>query len=494
MALKRFHGSFTNGFAMKEYTVLLPPPCTNNDLHMGHLAGVYIPGDVYARFMKQQGHQVFVVCGADQNNTYTEIKSQKLNESFTKTQSRYADAIAESLQAAGIHLDSFVRTTDPQHQVGIQAITKKLIHSQKAKIISYPQPYCNHCKIFLSDAEIEGICHVCNSSCDGGICETCNSPIFNRNLKQAKHRACNNQVIFRQTRLLGLDLSELKSIFLKSIDSTRWSTRLKRQVSNYLKNSDYDMIPLTNHYPKGNAAGVTGLDAKYLAIWHEAIWGGITGECIQLKQKMDDFLQNLQEQPKTWISFMGQDTEFYYAVSLSTILLSFGIKPCSHDVVVHRFVKFEGEKFSSSRQHVLYLHDLVKEYNLDIIRLYCLSILNTYEDDANNFVLDDLKQLNDYIQRFLNKLKKDIAKLSPTSVSKLTANPMLQTLYADYVEAMQTYNFQLVYQCIIKLMQSMEQQELLAETIHLWLKMITPVMPHLAADYSARLPQRSLCI
>ena len=473
---------------MSEHTtILLPPPCTNNNLHMGHLCGVYIPGDIYGRFLKMQGHKVLTVSGADQNNTYTELKSQLLQKSFDATKQLYAAQIHQSLQQANVDLDEFVYTDSNVHKKNIQSIVHLLMKNDAAEIINYVQPYCACCQVFLSDHELAGFCSSCDSSCDGGICEVCSAPIFNTKLVRAVHRACNSNVTFTKTKLLAIKLRELMPKLTQCISDSSWSPRLKQRSYELLSQLN-GVIPLTNHYPKGNAAGVAKLDAAFLTIWHEAIWGGISAHLINGQITLNDFITNCNQQGRRFVSFMGQDTEFYYSIALSAVLLGLGIQPLRHHVVAHRFIKLDGQKFSSSRNHLIYLQDLLKTYPLDIIRLYSLSILYPYENDENDFILTDLAQLNSYFNKFVEQIlvqQKDT--IHQHDFSKKSYSPSTKKLNQQYVTAMYACNFREVYQFIMLLMKKMEYSLPTELDIKCWLNMLTPIMPSMAVKLRAKL-------
>ncbi|MCH9769645.1 MAG: class I tRNA ligase family protein, partial [Gammaproteobacteria bacterium] len=366
---------------MNDIIVMLPPPCTNNDLHMGHLAGVYIPGDVYARFMAMQGHKVYMVTGADQNNTYTQSKAKLTNIAFAEAKQYYADKIAQSMRAANIKLDAFVTTNSAVHQAAIEKIVKQLMQNNVAQIQRVNQPYCQYCNQYLCDAEVKGQCRFCFADSDGGICENCNSPIFNYNLLQAEHVLCNHRVVMAPSRVLTLNINKIRQPMQNLISRSNWGKRLKSKYGNYLDSENIASIPMTNHYLHGNSAGIRGVDAGYLAIWHEAIWCGITGLLLIYQFELPELIAHLSENQTQIVSFMGQDTEFYYAIALSATLLGLDVKDFYHRISVQRFIKLNGSKFSSSRNHLIYLRELLEDYPIDIIRLYCLSILNSYELD-----------------------------------------------------------------------------------------------------------------
>ena len=465
---------------MDKYTVLLPPPCTNNNLHMGHLAGVYVPGDIYARFLKMQGHEVLTVCGADQNNTYTELKSQAIGVSFERAKTQYADDIRQSLREAHVHLDAFVHTNTDLHQTHIQTVVKLLMRNKIAEVVSFPQPYCPACQHFLSDAELSGCCNTCGAACDGGICETCNTPVFNSRLSQAQHRLCSTKVIYKETQLLAINLDKVRPKLQCLINNSEWTARLKQRSLEFLK-SVGPFIPLTNHYRQGNSAGTPALDASYLAIWHEAIWSGISGHLISKGERLTDFIDDCNATSRNFISFMGQDTEFYYSIALSAVLLGLGIQPLQHHLIVHRFVKLDGDKFSSSRNHLIYLQTLLKEYSVDVIRLYCLSILYPYEDDENNFIVSDLEKLNTYFKQFVYKLRKQLDHIRYKDQGIKTMSLSTYKLYQQYEYAMQQCAFRDVYQAVMLLMSKIENTVPISSDIACWLKMLTPIMPSTAA-------------
>lgn len=474
---------------MSHFAILLPPPCTNASLHLGHLSGVYIPGDVYARYLSLKGHDVLTICGADQNNTYTKAKADALSLSFDETKKSFADKIEEALEQAGIRIDAYENTDTDLHRSIARDIVKRLRADDIVRIQPEPRFHCSHCDLDICDTEVTGICGRCGAGAECGICENCNTFIYDRFLLEAKHKACEKPCHTVERKVLTFDLDACKDRFRDLVLQSHWDPRLKYKVLEYLSRGQSEHLVMTNAFPGGIEIDDPELEARHLGIWFEATWNLFTGLAACFECGLDGVLEKLNEDDYKLVPFMGQDTEFCYSVGLSAVLLGLGYEQVYDQVVIQRFVKLDGSKFSSSRNHVIFLDELTKDIPVDVIRLYSLSVLLPYFEDDNNFVRGDLRKLNEEFRNFQERVA-ELAKGSPREMPRSLSSENARKHLEQYHAAMEGPDFRGAYLSVMGLMDSVKNQadgETLHEDLFCLLLMLKPIMPGLSAELGSEL-------
>ena len=439
------------------YIIALPPPCTNADVHMGHLTGVYIIGDIYAKFQKDTGANVLTIGGADQNNTYTERKSIQEKKDFYETGEHYAEKIKNSLSLANVHLDAYIETSKAIHHETVNEIFTILEKNHLIEQTECYQLYCEQCQKFLCDSQLSGLCAICNNPCDGGVCENCYSPIFNIKIMNPLHNECHSVPTVKKTVLLTLNISKLKSKLEKMISSSNWDQRLKYKYLEYLSREKCEKIPLTCHYKNGIKISSLPNETQTFTIWFEAIWSFFTGLKAVYQKSINDVVQMINDKQCKIVAWMGQDSEFYYAIAFSLVCLGIGINYIPHNISVQRFVKLLGSKFSSSRGHTLFLQELLNKYHPDVIRLYSLSVIKSYFENGNNFIIEELEKLN---HQFLLFREKMIHFNYPQAIESFDNTKIKDPVLIEYQSLMNRFEFYKIYDMALSRMRTIILQGL----------------------------------
>ena len=469
---------------MKKYIVLLPPPCTNADLHMGHLAGVYMPADIYSRYLKLSGHDVITLGGADQNNTYTEKKALKIGENFRYTQDYYSKIIYKSLIDAEINCSQYVETTSKKHIDTVNEIIDILTNKNLIKIKKVNQFYCDFCNEYVVDSFASGICIYCHSQSDAGICENCNNPIFNLKLENVIHTTCSNYTSLKNTNLIVLNMDNLKHNLIGCIQRSNWDVRIKNKYLTYLESNTLDEITLSYGFKHGIKIDNISLEAKSITIWFEALWSMLTALKDHYSFNLNQVIDHLCNEDLFIVPFMGQDTEYYYAIGLSLILLGIGVNKIPHMLSVQRFIKLNEKKFSSSRNHILTINELKEKYPLDFIRYYSISILRPYCDDNNNF---DLEGMSNAYLKYQTKIKTicmhvDYWRNLYYEPSVLTETKEIVNNYNIYMQNLDFYKSILEINKLLKIIFIHIQKISLSIEIACLLNMLSPIMPNISKD------------
>lgn len=464
---------------MEKYIVLLPPPCTNANLHMGHLAGVYIPADIYAKYLILNGHEAISIGGADQNNTYTYKKALKSKKTFEYTKHYYADIIYNSLVNAGINCSAYIETASQAHIDTVKEIIEILMINKYIEIKKINQYYCDICQEYVVDSFASGTCISCHAVSDAGICENCNTPIFNYKLKNVTHTQCSNPAVLKPTNLALLNIKKLKENLMEFVENSYWESRLKKKYLRYLNKNEEDFITISYGFDQGVKIENFLLDVKSVPIWFEALWTMLTGLKEHYKMSLKKIIEILRKQNFHIVPFMGQDTEYYYTIGLSSVLLAIGANKIPCRFSVQRFIKLNGKKFSSSRNHIIILDELKEKYSIDFIRYYSISILKPYSEDNNNF---NLIKMNNYYIKYQAIIKKicNHVDLWREKKHKKSLSAEVKKIGKKYCIAMENLKFNQVVQEINNLLKfiliNINKQSLSLEIASL-LCMLKPIMP-----------------
>jgi methionyl-tRNA synthetase len=265
------------------------------------------------------------------------------------------------------------------------------------------------------------------------------------------------------------------------ISQSKWDTRLKLKYLEYLSREFIENPVISYQYPYGIKITTINAEAKYLTIWFEAIWCLFTGIAVNNNTNLSGVIKILNDPNVTVIPFMGQDTEFYYAIGLSLVMLGLGIQVIPSYISVQRFVKLNGEKFSSSRNHIITLEELLKLYPIDIIRYYSISILKPYLLNNNNFSKEKLADFYEKWRLIENKIYKIVANNSNNIPSK--NENKLKKILINYHNAAEIICFYEMHKAIEKviniLLKEKEDNNLSIEVASL-LMMLKPIMPNIS--------------
>jgi anti-sigma regulatory factor (Ser/Thr protein kinase) len=228
-------------------TIILAPPCTNANLHMGHL-GIYILCDIYSRYLVMNNQSVICISGADQNNSYTQHKALKINQSYQYTQQYYANIIEESLKLAAIQYEAFIRTASPEHISTAKEIIDILLQNNAILEKQVDQFYCKQCREWLCDDQIIGNCAYCGVLSNGGVCENCCNPMFNLKIFSPLHITCSNAVVAKKVIVFVLNTDKIKEKLIVLIQSAKWDERLKYKYLEFLSHEIIPDIIMTNSF------------------------------------------------------------------------------------------------------------------------------------------------------------------------------------------------------------------------------------------------------
>ncbi len=350
-------------------------PYANGPLHLGHIAGAYLPADIFARYHRAKGNEVVMVSGSDQHGTPITIKAEQEGKKPGEIAARYHRDFLKSWQQLGISFDLFTSTGTDNHARVTRDIFLTLLDKGYIYKASTTQPFCPHCQRFLPDRYIEGTCPSCHSpGARGDQCDACGQPINATELIEPLCRICGATPVVRETEHFFLKLSAFQD---KLADWTRqqghWRPNVYNLTQRYLKEGLRDRA-ITRDIEWGVPVPVAGFENKRIYVWFEAVIGYLSATKEWARSSGDE---------EKWHSFWEGDAKTYYFIGKDNIpfhtliwpamLMGYDTLNLPYDIPANEFLTMEGRKLSTSQNRAVWVPDYLSRYDPDPLR-YLLSI------------------------------------------------------------------------------------------------------------------------
>jgi methionyl-tRNA synthetase len=368
---------------MAEYIhVSVAWPYANGDLHVGHMAGTYLPADIFARYHRLKGNHALMVSGSDAHGTPISVEADKRGIQARELFEYYHARFLDTLRAMGISFDLFTHTDTENHHRVAQDIFLKLLEREYLYRETQTQLYSETEKRFLPDRFVEGECPVCHyANARGDQCDNCGSLLDPIDLINPRSKTDGSRPIPRETEHYFLDLAAFIPQLREYLgnDKDHWRPNVLAVSRN--KVEDLKGRPITRDIDWGIAVPIQGWDSKRLYVWFEAVMGYLTATIEWAHNVGDpDAWKKWWYNPQAKIyNFLGKDNiEFHTIIWPAELLGIAGIydddkRPINlpYDVPANEFMNIEGQKFSKSRNWAVWIPDILTRYDPDAIR-YCI--------------------------------------------------------------------------------------------------------------------------
>jgi methionyl-tRNA synthetase len=360
-------------------------PYANGPLHLGHVAGAYLPADIFARYHRTKGNEVLMVSGSDQHGTPITLKAEQEGKTPGEVVAEFHRRFLNSWQKLGISFDLFTSTGTDNHAAVAHDIFLTLLNKGYIYKSTMSQPYCPNCKRFLPDRYLEGTCPYCRfTGARGDQCDQCGKPLNAIELIEPRCRRCGTTPIFRDSEHFFLKLTAFSDKLLNWIkQQTHWRQNVLNFTVRYLEEGLKDRA-ITRDIDWGITVPVSGFEDKRIYVWFEAVIGYLSASKEWAKSTGD---------AEKWRSFWQGDTKSYYFIGKDNIvfhtliwpamLMGYGDLNLPYDVPANEFLTIEGKKLSTSRNWAVWLPDYLARYDPDALR-YLLSI-NMPETSDSDF-------------------------------------------------------------------------------------------------------------
>lgn len=377
----------------KRTTVTAALPYANGGVHIGHLAGVYIPADIYVRFLRLKGQEVAFICGSDEHGVPITIRAKKENITPQDVVDRYHSLIKDSFEQFGISFDIYSRTTSETHKKVASDFFKKLLEDGKLEEGETEQLYDEEAHQFLADRYITGECPHCHhEGAYGDQCEHCGRDLSPTELINPTSAISGSRPVLRKTKnwYLPLNLYQdwLKEWILEG--HKEWRPNVYGQCKSWL---DLDLQPraMTRDLNWGIPVPVEGAEGKVLYVWFDAPIGYISNT-----QELypNDWKKWWQDPETRLVHFIGKDNIVFHCIIFPSMLKAHGDYILPENVPANEFLNLEDNKISTSRNWAIWLHEYLQELpnKQDVLR-YVLTA-NAPETKDNNFTWKDFQERN----------------------------------------------------------------------------------------------------
>lgn len=381
----------------KRYTITAALPYTNGPIHIGHLAGVYVPADIFARYLRAKGHDVVFICGSDEHGVAISMKAKKEGITPQQVIDKYHHIIKKSFEDFNIAFDYYGRTSSATHHETAAAFFKKMYEAGQFIEETTEQLYDAEAHQFLADRFVTGTCPKCgHTEAYGDQCEKCGTSLNATDLIHPKSTLSGSTPILKSTKHWFLPLNDYEA-FLKEwiIEGHKedWKPNVYGQVKSWI---DDGLRPraVTRDLDWGIDVPVEGAEGKKLYVWFDAPIGYISATQEWAKQKGIAWEPYWKDESTELVHFIGKDNIVFHCVIFPAMLKAEGSFILPTQVPANEFLNLEGQKISTSRNWAVWLHEYLEDFlgQADVLR-YVLTA-NAPETKDNDFTWKDFQARN----------------------------------------------------------------------------------------------------
>ena len=386
-------------------------PYANGSLHLGHIAGCYLPADIFARYNRLKGRDVLMVSGSDEHGTPITITADKEKTTPQLIVDKYHKEHTENMKQFGISFDLFTRTTTLNHESTVQEIfldlyQKKYIH--KKSIDAF---YCSNCSRFLPDRYLEGTCPYCkNQSARGDQCDNCGKLLDSSELLAIKCKVCGNTPIKQKTEHLFFSLSYFESKLIEWLKQKNyWKANVLKFTHHWLQNGLHDRA-ITRDINWGIKVPVFGFENKRIYVWFDAVIGYLSAskEWSKKRKEFSKWQEWWKNPEAKHYYFLAKDNIPFHSIIWPSILMGYDeTLNLPYNIPANEYLTLKGEQFSKSRGIGIWIPEILKQFDPDVIRYY-LSINMPENKDAdwtwNDFVTKNNDELLGTYGNFIHRV------------------------------------------------------------------------------------------
>ena len=382
----------------QRYTITAALPYTNGPIHIGHLAGVYVPADIYARYLRMKGEDVFFVCGSDEHGVAISIKAKKEGKTPKEIIDYYHNMIQSSFDDFGISFDHYGRTSDPIHHQTASDFFKALYDKGDFIEETTEQLYDQEAEQFLADRFVVGTCPHCDhEDAYGDQCESCGRSLNATDLIHPTSTISGSVPVTKATKHWFLPLNRyqrfLEDWILKG-HADDWKPNVYGQVKSWLDDG-LKARAVTRDLDWGIPVPVPGGEKKVLYVWFDAPIGYISATKDWAEQNNTDWMPYWKDKNTKLIHFIGKDNIVFHCIIFPSMLKAEGSYVLPANVPANEFLNLEGQKLSTSKNWAVWLHEYLEDFpeKQDVLRYVLTS--NAPENKDNDFTWRDFQARND---------------------------------------------------------------------------------------------------
>lgn len=368
-------------------------PYANGPLHIGQIAGAYLPADIYVRYKRLMGSDVVYICGSDEHGVPITITAERNNLTPREVVDFYHKNIQEDFKDLWIEFDNYSRTSLPIHYEKSQEFFTRIYKKGNIVKKTTRQLYCKTCKMFLPDRYVEGICPHCeNKGARGDQCEACGRWIDPLTLKEPTCQICKTTPEVKETTHYFLQLSKYQDRLKEYLEvNTHWRENVRKFCLKWL-DEGLEERAITRDIDWGIPVPLEEAEGKVLYVWFEAPIGYISSTMEWAKRQGDDKLwERYWKDPESRIiHFIGKDNIVFHALVWPAILMGQDGYNLPYEIPANEFLNIEGKKLSTSRNWAIWVGEVLKSFDPDLLRYYLT--LNLPETRDTDFSWGDFQE------------------------------------------------------------------------------------------------------
>ena len=386
-------------------------PYANGSLHLGHIAGCYLPADIFARFCRMNDKKVLMVSGSDEHGTPITISAENEKTNPKDIVDRYHNEHIENMKQFGISFDLFTRTTKDNHKLVVQEIFRVLYDKEYIYNETVEAYFCKNCNRFLPDRYIEGTCHNCfHEKARGDQCDECGNIHDPNELLDVRCKICGHTPEIRSSDHLFFALSKFEEKLKSWIkDKKHWKSSVFKFTQNWLNEGLHDRA-ITRDINWGIEVPITGFEEKRIYVWFDAVIGYLSASKEWSNNSGD---------PNNWINwwkntkakhyyFLAKDNIPFHTLIWPSIIMGYDDSlNLPYDIPANEYLKIKGEQFSKSKGFGVWVPEVLKKYDVDSIRYY-LSINMPENKDSNwswnDFIIKNNDELVGTYGNFIHRV------------------------------------------------------------------------------------------
>lgn len=345
--------------APKRYTITSALPYANGPIHIGQLAGAYIPADIYVRYLRLQGADVAFICGSDEHGAAISLKAIREKTTPQAIIDTYHVLNKKSFAAFGIDFDIFHRTSEPLHHQTAQSFFTNLLEKGELETETSEQYFDEEYQQFLADRYIMGTCPKCgNENAYGDQCEKCGSSLSPKELSDPRSTLSDQKPVLKATTHWYLPMQRYENWLREWIleGHTEWKKNVYGQVKSWLEQG-LQPRAMTRDLDWGVKVPLPDADGKVLYVWLDAPIGYISATKAWAEEKGVDWKPYWQDEETRLIHFIGKDNIVFHCIIFPIILKAHGDYILPDNVPANEFMNMEGDKISTSRNWAVWLHE-----------------------------------------------------------------------------------------------------------------------------------------
>ncbi len=381
----------------KRYLITSALPYANGPLHLGHIAGAYLPADIYVRYLKLKGKDVAFICGSDEHGVPITLRARKEGVSPQNIVDKYHEMIKKAFSEFGIDFDIYHRTSSKLHHETASDFFKTMHEKGEFLEKEEEQYYDEKEQQFLADRYIIGTCPKCEyEEAYGDQCEKCGSSLSPRELKNPKSRLSGNSPILKKTKHWYLPLDKYQHEWLEEwIDSHKsdWKSNVYGQCKSWL-NGGLQPRAVTRDLDWGVPVPVERSEGKVLYVWFDAPIGYISATKAWAQENNKNWKDYWKSEDSRLIHFIGKDNIVFHCLIFPAMLKAHGDYILPDNVPANEFLNLEGDKLSTSRNWAVWIHEYLQDFpgKQDVLRYTICA--NSPEQKDNDFTWKDFQNRN----------------------------------------------------------------------------------------------------